>query len=274
MTISFLCAASHTPGITAWPDAAGADLKNRFYSGYADLRSRLEATQPDALLVVTTEHFANFFLDSMPAFSIGQGESHFGPVEPWINVEQGTSRGQPELAERLLETCFSDGFELNYSHELKLDHGTMIPLSFLDPDRNLSIVPLIINAMTYPMPSPERCYRLGTTLGKALEADPLRVAVIATGGLSHAPGEREHGDIDSKFDQDFIARLKSGDAQAITDYSDKQLEARGLGTHEIRTWMTLAGIAADRHPSLIFYEPVPGWATGCGLLYYQDTADG
>lgn len=269
MTISFLCAASHTPGITAWPDAAGPDLKTRFYSGYDQLRERLAASRPDAVFIITTEHFANFFLDSMPAFTIGQGESHFGPVEPWINIAQGTSPGEPQLAERLLEACYAAGFELNYSHELKLDHGTMIPLSFLDPKRSLSIVPLIINAMTYPMPTPQRCYELGCVLREVLEADSLRIAVVATGGLSHAPGEREHGDIDSQFDQDFIARLKSGDPTAITDYSDAQLEARGLGTHEIRTWMTLAGIAADRSAALLFYEPIPGWATGCGLMYYE-----
>ena len=271
MSIAFLCAASHTPGITAWPDAAGADLKDRFYSGYDDLRRRLEASEPDVVLMITTEHFANFFLDSMPAFTIGQGDSHFGPVEPWVNISQGVTPGEPELAERLLEAAFMAGFELNYSHELKLDHGTMIPLSFLNPDRTLRVVPFIINAMTYPMPAPSRCYELGRVLGQALEADSLRVAVVATGGLSHAPGERAHGDIDTEFDENFIARLMSGDAERITDYTDDELEARGLGTHEIRTWMALAGIAQQRSASLLFYEPIKGWATGCGLLYYQDT---
>jgi len=268
VSIAFLCAASHTPGITAWPDAAG-EQKARFYSGYDDLKKLMMASKPDVILIITTEHFANFFLDSMPSFTIGQGDSHFGPVEPWVQIPQGVSPGHPVLAARVLEACFANGFELTYSHELKLDHGTMVPLSFLDPDRKLPLVPLIVNAMTYPLPTLERCYELGQTLGAALEDDPLRVAVVATGGLSHAPGERIHGDIDSEFDREFIDRLIARDAAAITSYSDLELEQRGLGTHEIRTWITLAGIAGNRTAELDFYEPIPGWATGCGLLHYQ-----
>ena len=81
--------------------------------------------------------------------------------------------------------------------------------------------------MTYPLPTLKRCYELGRTLGAALEDDPLRVAVVATGGLSHAPGERIHGDIDSAFDLDFIDRLIARDTAAITSYSDLELERRG-----------------------------------------------
>ncbi len=269
MPIVFASAVSHTPGIRAWADAPPAEQRKRFFAGFEQLGSTLRDAQPDAILIITTEHFANFFLDAMPAFTIGQGDSHFGPVEPWLKVAQGVTPGEPALASRLLSACFDAGFELNYSHELKLDHGTMVPLSFLDPERTLPVVPLIINAMTDPMPQPARCYALGKALGTALEADASRVAVVATGGLSHAPGERTHGDIDVDFDQDFLRRLEAHDADDITAYTDAELTARGLGTHEIRTWMTLAGVCREREADVLFYEPVPAWATGCCLLSYN-----
>jgi aromatic ring-opening dioxygenase catalytic subunit (LigB family) len=145
----------------------------------------------------------------------------------------------------------------------------LVPLSFLDPERALPVVPLIVNAMTFPMPQPARCYSLGQILGAALEADASRVAVVATGGLSHAPGERMHGDIDTEFDADFLRRLTAGDGDALISYTDDEMTSRGLGTHEIRTWITLAGICSGRSADVLYYEPVPAWATGCSLLSYS-----
>ena len=263
----FACSVSHTPGIRAWPEGAPTEQRERFYARFEELRERMLAASPDAILIISSEHFANFFLDCMPAFTMGQADHYFGPVEPWVKIEQGLSRGDPELSDRLLSACYEAGVELNYAHELKLDHGIMIPLSFLDPDRSLPIVPLIINAMTYPMPTQKRCYELGRVLAKALDNDPRRVAVVA--GLSHAPGERIHGDIDTDFDHEFVRRLEAQDVDALTSYTDEELEQRGLGTHEIRAWVTVAGLAEGLRARPIFYEPVVGWATGCGLLYYE-----
>ena len=92
---------------------------------------------------------------------------------------------------------------------------------------------------------------------------------MAAGGLSHAPGERIHGKIDSKFDEEFIRRLVANDVDAFTSYTDEEIEQLGLGTHEIRAWVTLAGIAEGRQANPLFYEPINAWATGCGLLYYD-----
>ena len=265
----FACSVSHTPGIRAWPEAAAAPQREAFYSRFDQLRERMLAAEPDAILIISSEHFANFFLDCMPAFTMGQAEQYFGPVESWVKIRQGLTRGDTALAARLLDACYAAGVELNYASELKLDHGIMIPLSFLDPQRELPIVPLIINAMTYPMPTQQRCYALGRTLGGALERDPRRVAVVAAGGLSHAPGERMHGAIDAEFDSEFIRRLEANDVEAFTSYTDEELEQRGLGTHEIRAWVAVAGIAAGRRARTMFYEPIAGWVTGCSLLYYE-----
>ena len=269
MPMVFACSVSHTPGIRAWADAPPADQKERFYAGYDFLRERLWAAQPDTILIVSSEHFANFFLDSMPAFAIGQAERYFGPIEPWVKIAQGYTSGDPELSGQLLHTCYAKGLELNYASELKLDHGIMIPLSFLDPERELPVVPLIVNCMTYPMPTQKRCYELGRVLAKALESHDRRVAVVAAGGLSHAPGERMHGNIDAEFDRSFLQQLESGDVDALVAHTDEALEERGLGTHEIRTWVTLAGVADGARAQTIFYEPVVEWATGCALLYYE-----
>ena len=51
----------------------------------------------------------------------------------------------------------------------------------------------MINTVQHPLPSPKRCYNLGRSLGRAIEAYPedLKVVIIGTGGLSHQlDGER------------------------------------------------------------------------------------
>ncbi len=73
MPLVFACAASHTPGIRAWADAAPAEQRERFFAGFEQLGEQLRSARPDAILIVTSEHFANYFLDGMPAFTLGQG---------------------------------------------------------------------------------------------------------------------------------------------------------------------------------------------------------
>ena len=73
MPMVFACSVSHTPGIRAWADAPPQEQRERFYAGYERLRERLWDAEPEAILIVSSEHFANFFLDCMPAFAIGPG---------------------------------------------------------------------------------------------------------------------------------------------------------------------------------------------------------
>src|SRR5438477_5682156 len=84
MPITFACAASHAPGITAWTDAAPAAQKDKIYGGFQTLRERLDASGSDTLIVLTSEHWANFFLDHIGAFCVGRAASYRGPVEPWL----------------------------------------------------------------------------------------------------------------------------------------------------------------------------------------------
>src|SRR3954466_9099728 len=122
MPITFACAASHAPGITAWPEAAPAEQKSRIYGGFEKLRSELDASRADTLILLTSEHWANFFLDHIGAFCIGRAERYRGPVEPWLNVENAELTGDPELAGDLLDSCYESGIEPSFAYEMEFDH--------------------------------------------------------------------------------------------------------------------------------------------------------
>jgi hypothetical protein len=94
-----------------------------------------------------------------------------------------------------------------FSDELLLDHATFLPLHFLNPNMAVPIVPVILNTLTPPMPSAKRCFQFGEFLGRVLQQNAKRVALIATGGLSHWPGEAKHGKINIPFRQEVSRQL-------------------------------------------------------------------
>ena len=273
MPIVHACAASHAPGITAWTESAAPAQASAVKGGFAELARGLAATRPDVVLVLTSEHWSNFFLDHASAFCIGRGDGFEGPVEPWLRVEKRTLPGNPVLASRLLEHCYANGFEISHSQELRFDHGTMLPLSFLMPETPCTVVPLFFNTLCPPRPSPRRCLELGRVLRPALDAAPERIAIVATGGLSHDPGEINHGVIDTAFDARFLSRITSADLTELAAYSDAELLAAGAGTLELLAWLCLAGImGAGSTARVVAYQAVKPWATGIGFIEYGKAA--
>ena len=271
MSIVFACAASHAPGITAWTEAAPKDQAEKIIGSYKKLQAILDATKPDALVILSVEHWANFFLNQMPTFCLGRADHYDGPVEEWLRISKSRVPGDASLSAELLDNCLEAGFDLSFADELLFDHATMLPIHFLTPSLDIPVVPLIINTLTPPMPSPKRCYALGRTLGKALEKHTRRIAVVATGGLSHWPGEARHGKINTDFDKRFLDQLLGGgDRAKLAEYTHEEINREaGSGGHEIRTWITLAGALTDWKATLLAYEPVKPWATGCGVVAFS-----
>jgi len=265
----YACSASHAPGITAWTEAAPKEKKDAVYGAFATLRESLSASGADVAVVFAPEHFANFFLDNMPAFCLGRGAHHMGPVEPWLRVARRPIPGDPAFANELLRGCFEEGFDLSFSDELDLDHGVALPAHFLVPDGRIPIVPVIFNALVEPMPSPARCFALGQAVGRIAERSPRKVALVGTGGLSHWPGEAEHGTINEEFDRVFIERIKANDGEALRRYTHAAIAESGTGGHEVRAWIVVAGAVAGWTPEFLTYQPVHQWATGCGFVQYR-----
>jgi len=270
MPIVFACAASHAPGMTAWTEAAPQEQRDKILGSYHKLGDMLAASKPDVLVVISVEHWANFFLNQMPTFCIGRAQYYDGPVEEWLKISKTRVPGDPALGAQLLDVCLNSGFDPAFSDELLFDHATMLPLHFLNPGMTVPVVPLIINTLTTPMPSPKRCFELGRVLGKALEQQPRRIALIATGGLSHWPGEAKMGKINVAFDEQFLETLINGKRALLAEYSHSAIDKEaGSGGHEIRTWIAVAGALEDWRASLLAYEPVHPWATGCGLVAFN-----
>ena len=77
-------AASHAPLIARdWPKLP-PHHKERLSAAFDALGARLNAAKPDVLVIVSPDHWINFFINNLPSICIGVGEEHEGPPEPFL----------------------------------------------------------------------------------------------------------------------------------------------------------------------------------------------
>jgi aromatic ring-opening dioxygenase catalytic subunit (LigB family) len=264
-------AASHGPLIVREWDAIPQNERSRLEGAFRELGRRLKAARPDVLVVVSPDHWSNFFLDNIPAVCIGVGEANEGPPEAWMKAfPHRELAGHPAFALHLVAEAMRQGFEPSVSHRLKLDHGSCIPLWRMGLERLPCIVPMLLNSIEPPMPSLARCLQWGLLLKNAIEsyAGPLRVAILATGGLSHSIGEKTMGAIHEDFDKETI-RLLGASGDELIRYLEKELPTRGNGSEEVRNWLVAHGAAGGRGFELVDYLPVPTVIVGCGFASWR-----
>jgi catalytic LigB subunit of aromatic ring-opening dioxygenase len=172
------------------------------------------------------------------------------------------------LAKDLLSDLVCRGFDITSMRSMpptrKFGHAFGFVIRRLLQDGQIPVIPVVVNTFYSPnQPSPVRCYALGQALRSAIEQHPsgARVAIIASGGLSHFV-------VDEPLDRAVLAAIEDNDADALCAIPVARLNS---GTSEIRNWVTVA--AASEHLPVAWstYEPAyrtPA-GTGCGLAFLE-----
>jgi len=110
-------------------------------------------------------------------------------------------------------------------------------------------------------PTPKRLYAFGRAVRHVLEAtdDQLRVAVIATGGLSV-------GIVDEELDRLALSGMQSRSVSTLSSLPRTWMQG---SQGEVLCWIAAAG-AAD-HLEMEIVDYLPGYrspaGTGCGLAF-------
>jgi aromatic ring-opening dioxygenase catalytic subunit (LigB family) len=264
VSLVFAGIGSHAPGITGRAHMADKAIKEEFHGAYRAMAEELAAAKPDVLIVVAAEHFANFFMNNMPAFAIGMAESYEGPIEDpeWLGIAHAEIPGNAPLSRRLIQEMMHT-VDLAYAEEWKFDHGIMVPLSFLTPRYNLPVIPVNINCQGPPLAPLHRAWTLGEALRRAADLVPERIALIGTGGISHWPATPDSGKINEAWDREFLRRWQTNDKHAMLAYTDEATyRDAGQGGFEIRTFISIAA-AARGTGRVQHYRPIPIFAVGC-----------
>ena len=264
-------AASHGPLLIREWQAIPRDEQERLSRAFLELGRRIEQAKVDVIVAVAPDHWSNFSLDHVPSVCIGVGASNAGPPEPWMkDFPHREIAGHAGLALHLAECALKEGFEPSLSHRLKLDHGFCIPLWRMGLKKLPLVVPVIVNSIEPPLPSLERCLAWGRLFRRSIESyrEPLRVAVLATGGLSHSIGEKTMGAIYEDFDRETITLFSSSEKKLI-EFLDAKLPTHGNGSEEVRNWLVAHGAAGGRGFELVDYLPVPTVIVGCGFAAWR-----
>jgi hypothetical protein len=269
--ITIAYCSSHAPMMAAARESATQQQQESFFGALEAIRADARAAGVQACVVLSNEHFTNFFLENFPQICVGLGERNWGPTEAWLPIQKAWIPGHPGLAGHIVRSVLCAGFDPAFSHLLELDHGVMTVYHELDPELQLPLVPIVQNCAVEPMMPLRRCYAFGVALGEAIRSyDGLdRVAVAGAGGLSHFIGVPRVGDIDEEFDRWFLGQLERGELDDLLDLPDEEIELAGNGAHEIRSWLAVAGAVAPARGRTLAYEPIYPWITGMGVSRFE-----
>jgi hypothetical protein len=187
----------------------------RVKQGFATLQAGLEATKPDAVLIIGDDQNELFSNALFPSFAIFVGESAEGtfsiswigeqPKDNWIKLPCNSA-----VARLALEGLIERGFDFGFAEklvplarpELGIGHAfTRIGRVIRLVETGIPAVPIFINAYHPPLPSAARCYALGQALRDIFAKRPERVAIYGSGGLSHDPRGPRAGWVDEPLDR-------------------------------------------------------------------------
>jgi Catalytic LigB subunit of aromatic ring-opening dioxygenase len=266
---------SHAPMMSSARLAAPEEQRHNFIGALEHLRQEALERRVQACVVLSNEHFTNFFLENFPQICIGVGEKNWGPTEEWLPIDKVWIPGHEDMADHIIRSTLNAGFDPAFSHRLELDHGIMTVYYELDNTMRLPLVPIVQNCAVEPLMPLWRWYDFGKALGAAIRSYPglERVALVGAGGISHFIGNPRVGDIDEEFDRWFLERLERGELDQVLDMTDDEIGLAGNGNHEIRTWVTVAGAMAPTPATTLAYEPIKPWITGMGVAEWKTDGD-
>jgi gallate dioxygenase len=265
-------ACSHAPSIAHVYDGrrTGSPEWKPLFDAFDVAERWLLSLKPDALVCVYNDHIDQYSLDAWPQFAIGVGERFEIADEGWTPRAFPPVPGHPALANHLAERLVADGVDIAVSYQQVVDHGILSPLPVIDEDWAIPIVPIEVNVIFDPRPSPARCWQVGEKIGAAIRSfDPdARVAVIGTGGLSHQLTGPNFGRIAPEWDREFM-RLIADSPHELLDYTlDDFARLGGEHSVEIVQWMAMRA-AIDRDSTVRFAYYYPFQLMGYGIVGFQ-----
>ncbi|MEH3086944.1 MAG: gallate dioxygenase [Xylophilus ampelinus] len=273
-------AASHTPtiGFAFDRDKSSDPVWAPIFEAFAPMQAWIAEKKPDVLLLVYNDHVTSFFFDHYSAFTLGVGER-------WEVADEGGGardlppvQGHPALAEYIGRSLMADEFDMSFFQDKPLDHGCFSPLSVMcphEPSWPVQLIPLQVGVLQFPIPTARRCYRLGQALRRAVESYPedLKVAIVATGGLSHQVHGERSGYNDTEWDARFLDLLERDPEQLANMTHTEYATLGGFEGAEVIMWLVMRGALASQVKCLHRSYYLPSMA-GIATAIYEPAEQG
>ena len=275
---------SHVPAIGAALDLGktAEPYWQPLFQGYEFSKQWMKDNHPDVIILVFNDHATAFSLDMIPTFAIGTAAQYQPADEGWGPRPVPVVQGHPALAAHIAQSVIQQDFDLTIVNKMDVDHGLTVPLSLMCGQPQAwpcPVIPFAVNVVQYPVPSGQRCFKLGQAIRRAVESfdEDLNVHIWGTGGMSHQLQGPRAGLINREFDNAFLDKLIADPAAAAAiPHIDYVREAGSEGI-ELVMWLIARGAMKDiaNNPSPIrlrhrFYH-VPASNTAVGHLILENT---
>jgi aromatic ring-opening dioxygenase catalytic subunit (LigB family) len=250
----------HAPQFFTYPPTEDS---NQLDAGIAAMRQlgreMLDETRPDALIVIGSDHLETFFLSAVPTFAIIAG----GRVRAAFAGREYDLPCHP-MAEGMLEHLVNSGFDLVYSQDAQLGHAFAAPFEWVLEKREIPVVPVFVNTYLPPLPTARRCAELGKAIAAFIATRPERVAIVASGGMSHYPGTWKYPKPAYEFDRWAIAQFERGNTGALLELTNRQLDE--VGNTELLSWAVMFGAIGEQAGELLTYQAT--WHHGHAVMRF------
>lgn len=245
-----------------------------FFDAYGPVHDWLERVKPDVAIVFYNDHGLNFALDHMPTFAVGAADHYDNADEGWGEPAPRRFPGAPDLSWHIVQSLMADEFDVSVCRAMLFDHAGITALDLLYPGHDVPVatIPIVINGVQPPLPTPLRCYRLGQAIGRAVASlpDDRKILIVGSGGLSHELGQ--FGKINEPFDRMTMEHIVA-DPTALTRYSnDEIVDLAGAQGLELMTWLAMRGAVEGPVDvvSSIYHAPISH--TGGAMMLIEPAA--
>lgn len=255
------------------------------------LASEIAIAKPDVVLIVGDDQGELFGPANQPAFAIYHNDAlvtsdafgREGSPEWVLKMGKGylmdqrrTIVGNGEFALKMVRGLVEKGVDVTTVAEIPehseagLGHAFGFVVKRLFGSRTIPIVPILLNTYFPPnVPTAARCHDIGARLREVIEEEgsDMRVAVIASGGLSHFV-------VDETLDRSILTAFEKRDSAALRSLPRRMLNS---GSSEILNWVLTAG-AVDFMPVhwsqyLPIYRTPAGTGVGVGFVVWKAQGD-
>ena len=249
----------HAPQLFTYPPSEDPAQLDADIAAMRQLGKDLDEIKPDAVIVIGADHLETFFLSAVPTFAIVGGEkskaafarkTYALPIHPF--------------AEELLDKLVNAGFDMTYSQDAELGHAFAAVYEWVIEGRAIPVVPIFVNTYLPPLPTAKRCAQLGAAIKDAVTASPYKVAIVASGGMSHYPGAWKYPQPAYDFDWWAIAQMERGHNDALLKLTSEELDE--VGNTEMLPWMVMFGAIGNLPGELITYQPT--WHHGHAVMRF------
>ena len=244
------------------------------FKGYEPVAQWLAERRPDVLVFFYNDHATTFFFDHYPTFALGVGAEYRIADEGLGPRAVPPLKGHPGLARHMAESLVNDEFDISVFQDLPIDHGCHSPLTMFwppAPDWPGKIVPIEMNVLQHPLPTPARCYKLGQAVRRAVESYPedLKVVVVGTGGLSHQLNGERAGFNNEAWDRKFLDLIDRDPARLMKMTHADYIRLGGTEGAEEVMWLAMRGALSGRARKIHQNYYLPMTATMAVALFEE-----